>query len=59
MDDVTERFNQALYKSDWIEIETCDNPTECYKLFLKRDNKKKNVQRSTKKVLRKSSTKKI
>ena len=36
MDDVTGRFNQALYESDWIEIETCDNPTECYKLFLKK-----------------------
>ena len=36
MDDVTGRFNQGLYESDWIEIETCDNPTECYKLFLKK-----------------------
>ena len=30
----TERFNQAFYESDWDEIETCDNPPECYKLFL-------------------------
>lgn len=34
-DDATERFNQALHKSDWDEIETCDNPSKCYKLFLK------------------------
>ena len=26
-DDFTERFNQALYESDWAEIETCDNPS--------------------------------
>ena len=34
-DDATERFNQALHKSDWDEIETCDNPSKCYKLFFK------------------------
>ena len=33
-DDATEHFNQALYESDWVEIETCDNPSECYKLFF-------------------------
>ena len=32
-DDATERLNQALYESDWVE--TCDNPSECYKLSLK------------------------
>ena len=53
MDDVTERFNQALYKSDWIEIETCDNPTECYKLFLKRDNKKKKCSKKYKESIKK------
>ena len=30
-----ERFKQALYESDWIEIDTCHNPSECNKLFLK------------------------
>ena len=30
MDEATERFNQALYESDWVEIETCDNTSECY-----------------------------
>ena len=35
-DGVTERFNQALYESDWVEIETCHNPSECYKLFFKK-----------------------
>ena len=35
-DDAVERFNQALYESDWVEIETCDNPSECYKLFFKK-----------------------
>ena len=35
-DDSSERFNQALHESDWVEIETCDNPSECYILFLKR-----------------------
>ena len=34
-DNATERFNQALYESDWVEIETCDNPSDRYKLFLK------------------------
>ena len=34
-DDATERFNQALYESHWVDIETCDNSSECYKLFLK------------------------
>ena len=28
--DATQRFNQARYESDWVEIETCDNPSECY-----------------------------
>ena len=36
IDDATKRFNQALYESDWVEIETCDNPSECYKLFFKK-----------------------
>ena len=31
----TKRFNQALHESDWVEIETCNNPSECYKLFFK------------------------
>ena len=35
-DEATERFNQALYKTDWLEIETCNNPSERYKLFLKK-----------------------
>ena len=35
-DDTSERFNQALHESDSVEIETCDNPSECYILFLKR-----------------------
>ena len=35
-DEATERFNQALYESDWVEIETCDNPSDCYKLFFKK-----------------------
>ena len=35
-DEATERFDQALYESDWVEIETCDNPSDCYKLFLKK-----------------------
>ena len=35
-DEATERFNQTLYETDWVEIETCDNPSECYKLFLKK-----------------------
>ena len=35
-DDAVERFNQALYEFDWVEIETCDNPSECYKLFFKK-----------------------
>ena len=34
-DEATERFKQALYDSDWVERETCDNPSKCYKLFLK------------------------
>ena len=34
-DNAIERFNQALYESDWVEIETCDNPSDRYKLFLK------------------------
>ena len=34
--DATEHFNQALYESDWVEIETCNNPSECYKFFLKK-----------------------
>ena len=35
-DEATERFNQALYESDWVKIETCNNPSECYKLFFSR-----------------------
>ena len=35
-DETTERFNQTLYETDWVEIETCDNPSECYKLFLQK-----------------------
>ena len=35
-DDATERFNQALYESDWVEIETFGNPSEPYKLFSKK-----------------------
>ena len=34
-DEATERFNQAL-ETDWVKIETCHNPTEFYKLFLKK-----------------------
>ena len=34
-DDANERFNQALYESHWVDIETCDNSSECNKLFLK------------------------
>ena len=34
-DDATERFNDALYETDWVEIETYDNPSECYKSFFK------------------------
>ena len=30
----TEHFNQAFYESDWAEIETCNNPSECYKSFF-------------------------
>ena len=33
--EATELFNQTLYETDWLETETCDNPSECYKLFLK------------------------
>ena len=36
MDDATERFNLVLYESDWDEIETCDNPSECSILLLKK-----------------------
>ena len=25
---VNQIVNQALYESDWVEIETCDNPSE-------------------------------
>ena len=35
-DDTTKRFNQSLYWSDWAEIETCYNPSERYKLFIKK-----------------------
>ena len=28
-------FNQVLYETDWVEIETCNNASECYK-FLKK-----------------------
>ena len=35
-DDATERFNQAHYECGWFEIETCDNQSECYKLFFKK-----------------------
>ena len=35
-DGATERFNQALYESDWVEIETCNTSSECYKLFFKK-----------------------
>ena len=34
-DEATEYFNQALYETDWAQIETCDNPSECYKLLFK------------------------
>ena len=34
-DEATEHFNQALYETEWAEIETCDNPSEYYKLFCK------------------------
>ena len=36
MDESTERFNQVLYETDWLEIGTCDNPSQCYKLFFKK-----------------------
>ena len=29
-------MNQAFYESDWVEIETCANPSECYKFFLRK-----------------------
>ena len=32
--EVIECFNDALYETAWFEIKTCDNPSECYKLFL-------------------------
>ena len=35
-DEATERFDQALYESDSVEIETCDNPSDCYELFFKK-----------------------
>ena len=35
-DEATERFNQTLYETDWVEIETCNNPSECYKLIFKK-----------------------
>ena len=35
-DEATERFKQALYGTDWLEKETCDNLSECYKLFFKK-----------------------
>ena len=35
-DEATERFKQALYCTDWLEKETCDNLSECYKLFFKK-----------------------
>ena len=35
-DEATECFNQAIYETDWAEIETCDNLSECYKLFFKK-----------------------
>ena len=35
-DEITKRFYQALYETDWVEIGTCNNPCECYKLFLKK-----------------------
>ena len=35
-DEATECFNQAIYETDWVEIETCDNLSECYKLFFKK-----------------------
>ena len=34
-DVATELINEALYESDWVKIETSDNPSECYKLFLR------------------------
>ena len=34
-DEATQPFKQALYGTDWPEIETCDNLSECYKLFQK------------------------
>ena len=34
--DATEHFNQALYASDWVEIETCDSPFEFYKLSFEK-----------------------
>ena len=36
MDESTERFNQVLYETDWLEIGTCDNPSQRYKLFFKK-----------------------
>ena len=35
-EDATECFNNALNESDWVEIETSDNPSKCYKLYLKK-----------------------
>ena len=35
-DKVTKCFKQALYESDSVEIDTCDNLSECYKLFWKK-----------------------
>ena len=34
-DNVTYRLNQ-FYESDWVKIETCDNPSEYCKLFFKK-----------------------
>ena len=34
--DATESFNQVLYESDWVQIETSHNPFECYKLLFKK-----------------------
>ena len=28
-DDATERFKERLQECDWIDLETCDNPSEC------------------------------
>ena len=27
-------YGWSTFKAGWVEIETCDNPSECYKLFL-------------------------